>query len=101
MRRSIVIKGDNTAQMLTYVVFFQKFASTIQHSALDNFHWSCLNSRIGNMPNGTPAGAYKCPNCLDNIFPAQNETSPIIDQLMKKLNSVNWARSALGMAPVS
>lgn len=72
---------------------------TIRLKCLHNFHWSCLSTRIGHMPDGTPAGAYKCPSCLDTIFPAYNETSPVVERLKSKLCSVNWARVGLGLEP--
>lgn len=65
--------------------------------ALDNFHWPCLSNRVGNLPPGTPSDAFKCPSCLDNIFPAPNQTSPVIERLRQKLSTVNWARAGLGL----
>jgi len=72
---------------------------TIRLKCLHNFHWSCLSSRVGSMPVNTPASAYKCPSCLEAIFPAPNQTSPVIERLKQKLSTVNWARVGLGLEP--
>jgi len=61
------------------------------------FHWACLNARFAQLPNTTAPAGYKCPSCLDTIFPASNQTSPVIDQLRQKLETVNWARNGLGL----
>uniref|UniRef100_A0A915D8S8 Zinc finger protein-like 1 homolog n=1 Tax=Ditylenchus dipsaci TaxID=166011 RepID=A0A915D8S8_9BILA len=61
------------------------------------FHWACLNGRFAQLPNTTAPAGYKCPSCLDVIFPANNQTSPVVDLLREKLQTVNWARNGLGL----
>ncbi|KAI6225195.1 Zinc finger protein-like 1-like protein [Aphelenchoides fujianensis] len=70
---------------------------TIRLKCLHNFHFSCLSARVGHIEGASDA--YKCPSCLDNIIPAFNETSPLIERLRSKLSTVNWARVGLGLEP--
>lgn len=61
------------------------------------FHWDCLNTRFAQLPNTTAPAGYKCPSCLDVVFPMANQSSPVVDQLRSKLETVNWARNGLGL----
>uniref|UniRef100_A0A914C0D7 Zinc finger protein-like 1 homolog n=1 Tax=Acrobeloides nanus TaxID=290746 RepID=A0A914C0D7_9BILA len=70
---------------------------TVRLKCFHVFHWSCLNARANQLPNTTAPAGYKCPSCLDVIFPSPNQTSPVIEQLRAKLQTVNWARAGLGM----
>ncbi|KAH7710194.1 Protein Y45G12B.2 a [Aphelenchoides avenae] len=70
---------------------------TVRLKCLHVFHWSCLNARAGQLPETTTPAGYKCPACLDVIFPSPNQTSPVVDQLRQKLGSVNWGRVGLGL----
>ncbi|KAI6189758.1 Zinc finger protein-like 1-like protein [Aphelenchoides bicaudatus] len=70
---------------------------TIRLKCLHNFHWLCLSARIGSLPENSQQSAYKCPSCLDTIFPATNQTSPVIERLKQKLSAVNWGRIGLGL----
>ncbi|CAD5224763.1 unnamed protein product [Bursaphelenchus okinawaensis] len=72
---------------------------TVRLKCLHNFHWTCLSTRVGNLPEGTPPTTFKCPSCLDMIFPSANQTSPVIERLREKLSTVNWGRLGLGMEP--
>ncbi|KAI1719467.1 zinc finger protein-like 1 like protein [Ditylenchus destructor] len=61
------------------------------------FHWDCLNARFAQLPNTTAPAGYKCPSCLDVVFPTTNQSSPVVDLLRSKLETVNWARNGLGL----
>ena len=43
------------------------------------------------------SASYKCPSCLDNIFPSANQTSPVIEKLKARLATVNWGRNGIGL----
>lgn len=62
---------------------------------LDVFHWDCLNARMSQLPLNS--SSFKCPSCLDNIFPSPNQTSPVIEKLKSRLSTVNWGRNGLGL----
>lgn len=64
---------------------------------LDVFHWACLDNRANQLPNTTAPAGYKCPICLDVIFPNKNQTSPVIEKLSEKLVNAEWARTGLSI----
>jgi hypothetical protein len=70
---------------------------TVRLKCLHVFHWQCLSARASQMPETTAPAGFKCPSCLDVVFPSPNQTSPVVDQLREKLKTVNWGRTGLGM----
>jgi|UniRef100_A0AC35FXH6 hypothetical protein len=68
---------------------------TVRLKCFHVFHWDCLNARMSQLPLNS--SSFKCPSCLDNIFPSQNQTSPVIEKLKSRLSSVNWGRNGLGL----
>ncbi|TKR86949.1 hypothetical protein L596_011441 [Steinernema carpocapsae] len=69
---------------------------TVRLQCLHVFHWSCLNSRMKQLPSTTAPAGYMCPCCKEAVFPASNQTSPVIDRLRIMLMKANWARNGLG-----
>ncbi|ESN91550.1 hypothetical protein HELRODRAFT_70089 [Helobdella robusta] len=63
----------------------------------DVFHWSCLNNYENSLPANTAPAGYTCPLCSVCVFPPSNASSPVIDELVKLLSTVNWARAGLGL----
>lgn len=50
---------------------------------------------MSQLPLNSPS--FKCPSCLDGIFPSPNQTSPVIEKLKARLATVNWGRHGLGL----
>nr|CAD2148011.1 unnamed protein product [Meloidogyne enterolobii] len=71
---------------------------TLRLKCLHLFHWDCLDARVRQLPDTTAPAGYKCPSCLECIFPRENQQSPIVDRLINKLQTVNWGRNGLGMS---
>ncbi|KAL7073568.1 hypothetical protein ACQ4LE_007298 [Meloidogyne hapla] len=71
---------------------------TLRLKCLHLFHWDCLDARVRQLPDTTAPAGYKCPSCLECIFPRENQQSPIVDRLVNKLQTVNWGRNGLGMS---
>lgn len=72
-------------------------AETIRLQCLHLLHWSCLDQWAQRFPATTAPAGYCCPFCREALFPAINQTSPMIDELRAKLQQANWARAGLGM----
>lgn len=72
----------------------------IAFSLSDLFHWECLDSWARRLPTNTAPAGYKCQQCQEGIFPAPNQTSPIIERLQAVLQQANWARAGLGLSLV-
>uniref|UniRef100_A0A7E4WD72 Zinc finger protein-like 1 homolog n=1 Tax=Panagrellus redivivus TaxID=6233 RepID=A0A7E4WD72_PANRE len=70
---------------------------TVRLKCMHVFHWKCLNGRMSALPIGSNSANYKCPSCLDNLFPALNQGGPVIDKLRTKLSTVNWGRGGIGL----
>ncbi|VDO08170.1 unnamed protein product [Brugia timori] len=66
----------------------------------DLFHWECLDAWARHLPGNTAPAGYKCQQCQEGIFPAPNQTSPIIERLQAVLQQANWARAGLGLSLV-
>ncbi|KAK6029453.1 NADH dehydrogenase, G subunit [Ostertagia ostertagi] len=85
-------------------------AETIRLQCLHLLHWSCLDQWARRFPATTAPAGYCCPFCRcvsypctiasicnEALFPAANQTSPMIDELRAKLQQANWARAGLGL----
>ncbi|ETN82141.1 zinc finger, C3HC4 type [Necator americanus] len=72
-------------------------AETIRLQCLHLLHWSCLDEWARRFPATTAPAGYCCPFCREALFPAMNQTSPMIDELRTKLQQANWARAGLGL----
>ncbi|PAV69140.1 hypothetical protein WR25_05791 [Diploscapter pachys] len=72
-------------------------SETIRLQCLHLLHWNCLNEWASNHPANTAPAGYRCPCCREKIFPASNQTSPLIEQLRAKLSQANWSRVAFGL----
>lgn len=72
-------------------------AETIRLQCLHLLHWSCLDQWARRLPDTTAPAGYCCPFCREALFPAPNQTSPMIDELRSKLQCANWARAGLGL----
>ncbi|CAJ0592066.1 unnamed protein product [Cylicocyclus nassatus] len=72
-------------------------AETIRLQCLHLLHWSCLDQWARRFPATTAPAGYCCPFCREALFPALNQTSPMIDELRAKLQQANWARAGLGL----
>jgi hypothetical protein len=72
-----------------------KTGAVIRLKCFHVFHWDCLNARMSQLPLNS--ASYKCPSCLDNIFPSPNQTSPVIEKLKSRLATVNWGRNGIGL----
>ncbi|KAJ1352469.1 hypothetical protein KIN20_008802 [Parelaphostrongylus tenuis] len=72
-------------------------AETIRLQCLHLLHWSCLDLWAQRFPATTAPAGYCCPFCREALFPAINQTSPMIDELRLKLQQANWARVGLGL----
>ncbi|VDM64351.1 unnamed protein product [Angiostrongylus costaricensis] len=70
-------------------------AETIRLQCLHLLHWSCLDQWAQRFPATTAPAGYCCPFCREALFPATNQTSPMIDELRAKLQQANWARAGL------
>lgn len=70
---------------------------TLRLKCLHLFHWDCFDARASQLPDTTAPAGYKCPSCLEPIFPSENQQSPVIDKLKMKLQTVNWGRLGLGL----
>ncbi|EYB82171.1 hypothetical protein Y032_0365g3587 [Ancylostoma ceylanicum] len=72
-------------------------AETIRLQCLHLLHWRCLDEWARRFPATTAPAGYCCPYCREALFPAMNQTSPMIDELRAKLQQANWARAGLGL----
>lgn len=63
----------------------------------DLFHWECLDGWASAHPANTAPAGFRCPTCREAVFPAPNQTSPMIDKLRSQLQRANWARAGLGL----
>uniref|UniRef100_A0A914HJQ5 Zinc finger protein-like 1 homolog n=1 Tax=Globodera rostochiensis TaxID=31243 RepID=A0A914HJQ5_GLORO len=73
---------------------------TLRLKCLHLFHWDCFDSRARQLPQTTAPAGYKCPSCLECIFPSENQSSPVVDKLRTKLQTVNWGRFGLGLSSI-
>lgn len=70
---------------------------TVRLKCMHLFHWDCFDARARQLPDTTAPAGYKCPSCLECIFPPENQQSPVVDKLKVKLQTVNWGRLGLGL----
>ncbi|KAL3083115.1 hypothetical protein niasHS_010917 [Heterodera schachtii] len=73
---------------------------TLRLRCLHLFHWDCFDSRARQLPQTTAPAGYKCPSCLECVFPSENQSSPVVDKLRAKLQTVNWGRFGLGLPSI-
>jgi hypothetical protein len=70
-------------------------------TAIDVFHWSCLDKYASSLPANTAPAGYQCPKCKECLFPPSNLVSPVVEMLKSKLETVEWARIGLTESLVS
>lgn len=64
----------------------------------DVFHWSCLDKHCQALPKNTTMAGYQCPVCDTCIIPAPELESPLAHSVLKRLNTANWAKTAIAHA---
>ena len=105
-----LLKDEPTIRLICYGYYYfylifinklNKFQIPDVFIRIDVFHWSCLDKYAAQLPADTAPAGYQCPKCKEGIFPPANLTSPVVDMLKHKLETVSWSRVGLGQSIVS
>eukprot|EP01135_Chromosphaera_perkinsii_P001207 Nk52_evm6s162 gene=Nk52_evmTU6s162 len=73
-----------------------KEGEVIRLQCYDLFHSHCLNKYGKSFPPNTAPPGFVCFTCQSSIFPPDNASSPVANELRKKLVEFEWARVGLG-----